>query len=133
MTNPQIPLGGPSFVGTLGGRDSSVSPAQLSSLTLSISDYTTAYVAASPGSNSGTDKGFQVVPKLQTLVGVRTVTITASARDQNGNTLPLQTFAVDIMGTPAPNPAVSLQFTATPGVGTFPLNPDPGTATATLI
>jgi hypothetical protein len=78
------------------------------------------------------ENGHQIVPR-QTAIGTTTVIITANAVDQNNNVLTPLTFAYDIIGNPPPPaPPATLTF-GTPQVGTFPLPPDPGTATVILI
>ena len=124
----QVPLN-KQFIDTIPAVDASGNPAGLSALSLMIDDYQTAYVAACPGAGIN---GFMVTPKNQSLMGIKTVTITANAKDANGTMLPAVSLSLDIMGTPVPNPAQSISF-GTGLVGTFPSTPDPGSDTAVLI
>jgi hypothetical protein len=118
MPNVQIPINQSAF--------NTLHPsAPLSSLTLTISSTAMAYLAAiAAGEN-----GHQIVPR-QTATGTTTVTITANAKDAQGTPLAPVVMSYDIVGNPAP--PVTVTF-GTPQVGTFPLPPDPGTATVVLI
>jgi len=121
MPNVQVPINQSAF-------NTLTSSGPLQSLTLTISNYSVAYVATI---TTGTN-GHQIVPR-QSAVGTTTVIITANAKDSNGNVLAPITFAYDIVGNaPPPPPPATISF-GTPQVGTFPLPPDPGSATVTLI
>ena len=126
--NPQVPLT-QRAINSVIGLDTSGHQETLSSLTLTIDDYATAYVVAYP---PGGTNGHIIVPKNLSQVGTKVVTITANAKDADGNPL-TATFQYDIVGATPPPDATILQF-GTATVGSFGGVPaDPGSATIVLI
>jgi hypothetical protein len=127
--NPQVPLNNTS-IDTITPKAADGSQQNVGSLTVTIDDYATAYVAKYPGTSPN---GFIVVPKNPAQVGTKTVTVTAHATDLDGNSLPAGTQSFDIVGATPPPLATTLVM-GTPQVGAFPgVPPDPGSSTATLV
>ena len=128
MPNPQVPFTN-TAINTITPKAADGSVQAVGSLSITIDDYATAYVAKYPAAGLN---GFILVPR-NTDVGVKTVNVTANATDVNGNTIPSVSFAYEIDGATPPPLATSLQF-GTPSIGAFGGVPaDPGSATVKLV
>jgi len=112
------------------GADSTGARLPLATVSATVDDYTSAYVADLPSSANATR--YALVPRASLGAGVvKTVTVTIHATSQDGTAIPPTTQQFQVSGAAPPPQATQLTLAA-PTIGSGGLPADPGSPSATL-